>query len=69
LIELITILGKQKIEEIYNLGFRNLSIAKLNRIIKYNEIKEDLKTNIPISEIAKKHNLSARAIYKLLHHL
>lgn len=69
--EIISILGKEKAEELYNyIGSKKISPAKLHKFIQDEQICEDLKSNkISFSDLAKKYRVSLMTIYRLFHRL
>jgi DNA-binding XRE family transcriptional regulator len=64
--EIISILGEDKIKEVYSLtSCQPISFAALIKIIKFKEVEKELDNSEPLNKIARKTGVSKKTIYKI----
>jgi len=65
-LEIISILGTEKIKKVYNLmTWQPVSFAALAKIIKFDEVEKELNNCDSINKIAKKMHVSKKTIYRI----
>ena len=65
--KIIDILGKNKIEEVYDIvNSVPVSFSLLKRIVVYDEIKKDVYEGMAVNDIVKTHKVSRMTVYRLI---